>query len=347
MVVEINDNSNVDFSIIIPVFNSEKTIKQCLEAILDSKFNGNREIIVIDDGSTDDSIDLIKDLPIKIIYQENKGSAAAKNLGAKNAQGNFLVFVDSDVLIMPDTLTRIFDIIKNEKYHYIATRYSEYPANNAFIHKYKALHDYYFFYHMFYSIAKNDDIEYAPVPLNGGVEVYKKQTFLELHGYDESIKGAGVEREELFTRLKQKYYYVWNSEIVTQHYFPDFCQLTRNFFKRTQGTFQLIKDKDYFPENFKKLSTMVIIAPIGLLSFLLSAVFTVLLFQLVNYYLFIIPAIMFACYIIINRGFFGMAYRKQGLSFMIYTLIIHGFFSNIIALSGFLSALKRNKPGKP
>jgi glycosyltransferase involved in cell wall biosynthesis len=345
MGIEISPDSDVDISIIIPVYNSEKTIKQCLEAILDSKYDGHREIIVVDDGSTDDSVKKIADLSIKIIHQENMGSAAAKNLGARNARGNYLVFVDSDVLIMQDTLALIYNTIADGKYHYIGTRYSEYPVNNGFVHKYKALHDHYFFYYMFYSMAKNTGDDKATIPLNGGVEAYKRETFLELGGYDESIKGAGVEREELLTRLKQKYPFIWNSEIITRHYFPNFIQLTKNFFQRTQGTLHLIKHKEYFPGSFKKLSRMVIIAPICLLALFFCVGLTLIFYQIFHFYLLIIPVFLFICYLFINRGFWEMAYQKQGFIFMIYTLIIHSFFSNIIALSGFLTAIKRSKPG--
>lgn len=346
MAVDISTDNTVDISIIVPMFDSEKTIKQCITSLLDSKFDGNREIIVVDDGSTDRSEDLIRNFPIRIIFQENKGAATAKNLGAKHAKGIYLVFVDSDVVFFQDTLKKIFSIIQQEKYHYVGTRYSEYPANNAFIHKYKALHDYYFSYHMFYNKTDKITLDDDPIPTNGGVEAFKKKTFLELGGYDESIQGAGVEREELFTRLKQKYRYVLNSGVVTQHYFPDFRQLTRNFFQRTQGTLQLINEQDYFSRTYKKLRNIVIFTPITSLSFFFSTIFTILFYSFVSLYLFIVPAIFCACYVTINRGFFVMAYQKQGFIFMIYTIIIHFFFSNIIALSGFIIAIKRKKTGK-
>nr|MDO8110875.1 glycosyltransferase family 2 protein [Candidatus Sigynarchaeota archaeon] len=347
MALHADNDSSVDISIIVPMHNSAKTIKECLKSILDSEFEGKREIIVVDDGSKDNSIELIKDLPVKIISQENRGAASAKNQGAKYASGEFIVFVDSDVIFSQDTLKKIHDIIKNEQYHYVATRYSEYPANSAYIHKYKALHDYYFFYHMFYSKSNSDDLEYAPIPLNGGVEAFKKKTFLEFGGYDETIKGAGVEREELFTRLRQKYHYVWNSGVILKHYFPDFRPLTRNYFYRAQGTLQLIKQRNYFPENFNKLKNRMIIAPITVISFFFSTLITIFFYSLVGYFLFTIPAIFCIYYVVINRGFFSMAFQKHGFFFMMYTLIIHGFFSNVAALSGFLTMIKGNKPGKP
>jgi len=91
-----------DISIIIPVFNSMKTIKECLLAILNSKSEVTFEIIVVDDGSTDGSMGMIRDLPVKRIYQEHSGAAAARNLGSKKASSGLLLFVDSDVCFFED-----------------------------------------------------------------------------------------------------------------------------------------------------------------------------------------------------------------------------------------------------
>lgn len=87
-------------SIIIPVYNGEKYIEQCLKSALSQTIE-EKEIICIDDGSTDDSWNIInmyrqKYDCIKVFKQENKGSGAARNLGLKYANGKFVCFLDSD-----------------------------------------------------------------------------------------------------------------------------------------------------------------------------------------------------------------------------------------------------------
>ena len=76
-------------SIIIPFYNSEKTIRKCILSILNSNFNEKFEIIVIDDGSTDKSLEIINDLNIKILSQKNKGAGAARNRGAKKHKATY------------------------------------------------------------------------------------------------------------------------------------------------------------------------------------------------------------------------------------------------------------------
>ncbi|PIU21549.1 MAG: hypothetical protein COT15_01735 [Candidatus Diapherotrites archaeon CG08_land_8_20_14_0_20_34_12] len=88
-------------SIIIPCYNSEKTINLCLNSLLNQTFKEDYEIIFVDDGSTDKTKYLIeesrkKNKNIKLIEQQHAGPAVARNLGAKTAKYDILVFTDSD-----------------------------------------------------------------------------------------------------------------------------------------------------------------------------------------------------------------------------------------------------------
>ena len=87
-------------SVIIPVYNSEKFLKKCLDSIINQTLN-DIEIICIDDGSTDKSLRILnnfadKDNRITIINQKNSGPSAARNKGIENAKGEYIGFVDSD-----------------------------------------------------------------------------------------------------------------------------------------------------------------------------------------------------------------------------------------------------------
>ncbi|AFZ58640.1 glycosyltransferase family 2 protein [Anabaena cylindrica FACHB-243] len=95
-------------SVIIPVYNSEKTVAETLESVLAQTY-GNLEIIIVDDGATDKSIEIcrqFKDKRIKIIHQQNRGLAGARNTGIRHAKGEFLAFVDSDDLWLPEKLEK-------------------------------------------------------------------------------------------------------------------------------------------------------------------------------------------------------------------------------------------------
>ena len=85
-------------SVIIPAYNAENSIKNCLDSVLVQTYK-DMEIIIINDGSTDNTLDVITeytDSRIKIINQNNKGVSAARNLGLEMSTGEFVVFVDSD-----------------------------------------------------------------------------------------------------------------------------------------------------------------------------------------------------------------------------------------------------------
>lgn len=106
-------------SIIIPVYNTSKHIERCLKSIIEQTYK-TLEIIVVDDGSTDNSIDIIKgilkfDDRVKIIQKKNSGVSDSRNLGIDNAQGEWICFVDSDDYIEKDYIEQLYNyVIKSE-----------------------------------------------------------------------------------------------------------------------------------------------------------------------------------------------------------------------------------------
>lgn len=93
---------SVRFSVLIPVYNREKYIRQAVESILSQTFT-NFEVFAIDDGSTDGSAEILKSFGnrIRFLQQSNRGPEAARNAGAALAQGEYLVFLDSDDFFFP------------------------------------------------------------------------------------------------------------------------------------------------------------------------------------------------------------------------------------------------------
>ena len=91
---------NKTLSIVVPVYNGEKYLAKCLDTIINQTYK-NIEIIVVDDGSTDGSKEIINsymeiDSRIIAFFNENKGVSSARNLGIKNSSGDYITFVDSD-----------------------------------------------------------------------------------------------------------------------------------------------------------------------------------------------------------------------------------------------------------
>lgn len=105
-------------SIIIPVYNVEQYLHRCVHSILNQTYT-NLEIILINDGATDNSGEICddyasKDDRILVIHQKNKGLSGARNSGLKRATGEFVGFVDSDDWIEYDMFERMMNLIQNE-----------------------------------------------------------------------------------------------------------------------------------------------------------------------------------------------------------------------------------------
>lgn len=110
-------NRRITFSIIIPVYNAEKYLSRCLDSVFAQK--GAYEVIVINDGSTDNSSNILqkyasKHQNMKIINQENRGVSVARNAGIAAAKNKYVTFVDSDDWVEADMLSAAKEIIKKD-----------------------------------------------------------------------------------------------------------------------------------------------------------------------------------------------------------------------------------------
>ena len=103
----------VEISVIIPVYNTEKYLNECLDSIVNQTLS-DIEIICVNDGSTDNSLAILesyakKDNRITVISQENNGQGSARNLGLKNSSGNYICFIDSDDYVDLNMLEKLYD----------------------------------------------------------------------------------------------------------------------------------------------------------------------------------------------------------------------------------------------
>ena len=109
-------NNDILFSIIIPTFNRGHMIFNAIDSVIKQKYT-NWELIIIDDGSSDntrDVIDSFKNERIKYIYQENKGRSEARNVGIDSSSGSFLSFLDDDDYYYPTFLSEFYKEIINK-----------------------------------------------------------------------------------------------------------------------------------------------------------------------------------------------------------------------------------------
>lgn len=120
-------------SFVLPAYNCAKYIKDCIDSILSQKFLNKYsiEIIIVNDGSTDNTEEVVlsnyKEFNcIKYIYQENSGAPSARNIGIKNATGDWIIFLDSDDKLVTNYLENIdLDKLLKEKYDLIIGNYKK------------------------------------------------------------------------------------------------------------------------------------------------------------------------------------------------------------------------------
>ena len=103
-------------SIIVPVYNAGKYLKDCVFSICKQSYN-ELEILLVDDGSSDDSLEICKELSatdnrIKVLTKSNGGASSARNFGVDAATGEWIAFVDSDDFIQPLYIERLFNAVK-------------------------------------------------------------------------------------------------------------------------------------------------------------------------------------------------------------------------------------------
>ena len=169
-------------SIIVPVYNVEEYLKQCLDSILEQTFS-NYEVILVNDGSTDSS-GLIcqeyaeKDARIRYFEKENGGLSDARNYGIEQARGDYLTFVDSDDFLDASHLSILYNALVNNDADISIANYANYQTSTATFY----LHTFGEYYEKIYtseeliddlSFLERNDLSFSTI----WGSLYKKRVF--------------------------------------------------------------------------------------------------------------------------------------------------------------------------
>lgn len=207
-------------SVIIPVYNEEKYIKKCIDSIKNQTYPHGIEIIVIDDGSKDSTLEILKKEDVVILRQEHKGAGTARNWGAKEAKGQILVFIDGDMFLQEDTIEKLVKPILDGKEAgtFIGIEKVANPENKI---------------SRLWSIAHNEPFDRKAFPIGADAEYYdvfraiKKDVFINCGGnHVERAQGQDV----IADRVGRKAFIVKDS--VAFHYNPDTLERAYNDAKK-------------------------------------------------------------------------------------------------------------------
>ena len=132
-------DENIDLSIIVPAYNSSDYIEECISSVLKQKTSYNYELIVINDGSKDNTLEKInlfkKNKNLKIINQENKGFSGARNRGIDEAKGKYIMFLDSDDLLCENSIEKLIKTANEKKADIVQGSYYTFDKNGNKFYK--------------------------------------------------------------------------------------------------------------------------------------------------------------------------------------------------------------------
>ncbi len=185
---------NPDLSIIVPSYNAASFLDRCLDALLVHSRYRASEVIVVDDGSTDQSVMAATRQGVEVIVVgSNVGPGAARNLGAARAHGDIFVFVDADVAVAPDALERVAaHFMSNSPCVAVIGSYDSDPEGHCLTSKYRnLLHCY-----VHQNSPKRASHFWA------GIGAIRKKAFATAGGFDEGEFSRACEDVELGYRLR-------------------------------------------------------------------------------------------------------------------------------------------------
>jgi glycosyltransferase involved in cell wall biosynthesis len=181
-------------SVVIPVYNSSEHLEKCLQKLSTSDDSPD-EVIVVDDGSTDASPDVAGRFQVRLLKTETRsGPAVARNLGAREATGDVLYFIDADVLVRSDTVRQIRAAFADDpKLDALIGSYDDSPDSGDFLSLYKNL-----MHHFVHQQSRREACTFW-----SGCGAIRRSVFLDHGGFDESYDRPAIEDIELGYRLFQ------------------------------------------------------------------------------------------------------------------------------------------------
>lgn len=315
-------NKNPYISVIVPAYNSKKFITQCLEALSKSSYN-SYEVILVDDCSNDGTAKIAEDMGCRVyVMDQQSGPAVARNYGAKTANGEIVLFIDSDVLVKSDTLELVASTFSdNPEISALFGSYDDTPSDQDFLSQYRNLLHHY--------VHQNSNPDAAT--FWAGCGAVRKDVFLELNGYDHKrFAEPSIEDIELGYRMRENGYKIRldkNLQVTHLKHWGWYSMIKTDIFNRAIPWSRLILQTNSLPEDLNlRISDRVSTALVGLLLIFLFVILMDLL-NLINPIsygiLIFIAAIIVISLIFLNRHLYGFFLKKRGGLFTAKVIPVH------------------------
>jgi len=297
-------------SVIVPNYNGASTIGKCLEAAFASDYD-NFEVIVVDDGSADNSLEIIKKFPCKLIrIDKHSGASKARNIGAQNSNGGVLFFIDADCILQENAIALAKKTLSQNENAIIGGTYTPIPYDNNFFSIFQSIF-------INYSETKKKNPDYIATH----AMVIDSGIFNKVGGFSEDFLPI-LEDVEFSHRLRSAgYKLVMNPEILVQHIFNfTLIKSLRNAFRKSMyWTVYSLKNRDLLADS----GTASFELKTNVVSILLNTIL-LMLFSYYNNTGFLVPVpLIFAINLLINKGLLISFHNSKGFSFFIFAAIYY------------------------
>ncbi len=301
-----------NLSIVIAVYNGAHFLQKCLPAI-EAAADKETEVILVDDGSTDNSAEIGKFFEAKVIeLAECKGAANARNIGVSEARGEVILFVDADVVIQPDTIKNVRRIFAdNSEISAFFGSYDNAPGEPDFFSQYRNL-----MHHFHHQTSRREAETFW-----SGFGAIKRRVFLEMDGFDaRKFEIPSIEDIELGYRLHKKGYRILLvPELQVKHLkkWTFYSILQTDFWRRAVPWSEImLLNPQIKPDLNIKSSQKISALLTGILLFSLCASLWHRLFLI----------IILSCLlglIAINKDFYNFFLRCKGFWFTLFVFPMH------------------------
>jgi len=298
--------------VIIPARDAENVLPRCLDAIKNSS-QIPYELIVVDDHSSDSTAEVACRSGARLLKTgAQSGPSAARNLGAGEASGDILCFIDADVVIQPETLERISSHLERDSsLSAVFGSYDDDPAEPNFLSQYKNLQ-----HHYVHQKAKTEATTFW-----AGCGAVRRQVFLEVGGFDADKYPTGsIEDIELGYRITGNgYRVVLDKNLCVKHLkrWTFQSHIQTEILQRALPWSRLILDNAHIPADLNL--TIVHRVSAGLIWLLVA-----LCLPFGFHFHFVVPMVfILLALFVLNCGFYSFLLRRRGFGFVLKAVPLH------------------------
>lgn len=306
-------------SIVIPVRNDSERLAKLLDSFSARDWT-EHDVLVVDDGSTDDTAAVAAAYPLRVIRNAGPaGPSAARNLGARAAREDVVLFLDSDVVLEPGAIARVMHWFDDPSIVGVSTIASDVPQNPGFVPRYCAVSDRY--------VAETWDTSSAASEGTAGVRTcrwlstrfgaMRKRAFDEVGGFDIRFDRPCIEDAEFSIRLARRYWLILDLGAAHSHHWPTgILQVLRKTFRNANLLMTVLREQQEAAPDTMRRSERVgrVLCGLAVLLAFSAPVSTV-------------GAVAFAFSLAASvwfyRGLFRAYRRSDGTIFMLASVLLH------------------------